>query len=161
MSGILSKKKIKSNDMLSMGDSEYLLKKLELTKSPQKKCAIAVKLSFVKNNPEIIRPILKLLPLWQKTEYGGTKIIVYSRLMVNYYLSNKKIFLNLLNSVDNQIRRIISHAFCFAILADGVDNNKAWKLYRKYFRKILADYAKKEKLVSNKKFILDFTSEHR
>lgn len=145
MKPIVRKKKIDSENSLLDGNPEYLLKKLELTKNPQKKCDIAVQLSFMKGHPRIVRPMFKLLPLWSKTGYSGTKTTVYSRLIVNYYLSNKKIFFGLLGSKDPRVRRIISHAFCFVILADGVDNQKAWELYRKYFRKILSNYVKKEK----------------
>lgn len=161
MSLTLRKKKNNLENNQSDADPEYLLKKLGLTKSPQKKCDIAVKLSFVTGHLKIVKPIIKLLPLWSKTRYSGTKITVYSRLIVNYYLSNKGIFLGLLDSNDPQIRRIISHAFCFVILADGVVNEKAWRLYRKHFRKILSDYVKKEKIVSYQQFVLKFISENR
>jgi len=138
-----------------------LLKKLKSVKNPQEKCDIAVNLSFIKNKPEIIESIIKLLPLWEMTSYSGSKIIVYSRLIVNYYSSDKTIFLKLLKSKNVKVRRIISHAFCFTILADGVDNKKANLLYKKEFIPVLLNYYKKEPDKKLAKFVKEFLDEQK
>ena len=82
---------LKKGSDLNDSLTDDLLSKLTFVKNPQQKCDIAVKLSFVKGNPKIIKPIIALLPLWGETNYSGSKITVYSRLIANYYLSNKKV----------------------------------------------------------------------
>lgn len=145
---------------LSIKDVNNLIEALKKTKSIQKKCDIAVSLSFVKNQPIIINPIIELLPFWQQSTYSGNIIITYSRLIVNYFNSYKQVFEKLLYDNDPIIRRIISHAFCFVVLADGVDNKKAVSLYKNKIRNILIKYLKKELNQNNKDFVVDFLKGH-
>ena len=82
---------------LKLEDLEYLLNLLNSNFDSKEKCDIAIGLSFIKDRPELIDPIIKLLPFWDKTSYSGNIITTYSRLIVNYFHSHGRVFIDLLN----------------------------------------------------------------
>ena len=138
---------------LSVKDTYDLILLMNNTKIAQKKCDIAVALSFIKNRPEIVEPIMQVIPFWQKSIYSGNSITTYSRLIVDYFDVYK--FNKLLYSKNLVVRKIISRAFCFIVLTDGVDRRRAMNIYKKS-KNILKKYLKFENNQKNKKFIHDF-----